>query len=310
MNIVFMGTPEFSVPILKMLIDEGYHVSTVVTQPDRPKGRKQVLTPSAVKVAAESYQIRIFQPEKLKHPDAVATLRELNPDFIITAAYGQILPKSILDIPRFGCINVHASLLPRYRGGAPIHHAIMRGEQVTGITIMYMNEGLDTGDMICQSEVCIRDDDTTGSMFEKLSVAGAQLLRDTIPLLVAGKITATPQNHSEAIYSPNVKREDERIDWSKTAWELSCQVRGLHPYPGAYTMCLGEVMKVWTCIPLMDVSSSEQPGTIIAIQAHGIDVSTGKGIIRLLEVQPAGKKAIKIEPFIQGTKLKIGDKLD
>ena len=225
-RVVFMGTPDFSVPVLETIIREGYEVVGVVTQPDRPVGRKRILTPTPVKQKAMEHGIPVFQPEKIKEDyDQVLAW---NPDLIVTAAFGQIIPKILLDAPKHGCINVHASLLPKYRGGAPIHKAIIDGETETGVTIMYMDVKMDTGDMISKVVVPIGEKDHTGSMFEKLSVAGAELLKETLPKLLAGEIEATPQNHEEATFAWNIKREDERIDWYKPATTLYNQVRGLH----------------------------------------------------------------------------------
>ncbi|MDD9270181.1 methionyl-tRNA formyltransferase [Paenibacillus sp. GCM10023248] len=314
MNIIFMGTPDFAVPSLRALLEEGYNVTTVVTQPDRPKGRKRVLTPPPVKVEAEKHGIPVLQPEKLRQADSVEVLRGLQPDLIVTAAYGQILPKAVLDLPAHGCINIHASLLPKYRGGAPIHHAVLRGESVTGVTIMYMATGLDTGDMISKVELPIEDTDTTGTLFEKLSIAGADLLKRTLPDLLAGRIQAVPQNEAEAIYSPNIRREDELIDWSRSAVEIWNQVRGLNPFPGAYTLWNGEVMKVWasanprhTAEPRSrSFAGSPAPGTVLGSSEQGIEVMTGEGTLWLTEIQPAGKKAMPVSEFVRGVQIAPG----
>ncbi|NOV03260.1 methionyl-tRNA formyltransferase [Paenibacillus sp. LMG 31457] len=306
-----MGTPDFAVPSLQALLEEGYNVTTVVTQPDRPKGRKRVLTPPPVKVEAEKHGIPVLQPEKLRQADSVELLRELKPDLIVTAAYGQILPKAVLDLPKHGCINIHASLLPKYRGGAPIHHAVIRGEATTGVTIMYMAVGLDTGDMIASVELPIEDTDTTGTLFEKLSIAGSELLKRILPDLLAGRITAVPQNEADAIYSPNIRREDELIDWSRSAVDIWNQVRGLNPFPGAYTLWNGEVMKVWgSANPKGTKSSSAAevpvPGTVLGSSEHGIEVMTGEGTLWLTDIQPAGKKAMPVSEFIRGVQIAPG----
>lgn len=308
MNIVFMGTPDFAVPSLLQLLEHDYNVVGVVTQPDRPKGRKRVLTPPPVKETALKAGIPVMQPERLRNPEAVAALAEWQPDLIVTAAYGQILPKEVLDMPRLGCINVHASLLPRYRGGAPIHHAIMNGETKTGVTIMYMAEGLDTGDMISQVEVPITEEDNVGTMFEKLAHAGAKLLIETLPDLIAGRAPRIPQQESEATYAPNITREQEKIDWSRSAREIFNQVRGLNPWPVAYTLWDGEVMKVWAC-KILDESTQhtpQAPGTVLALKPEGIDVSCGSGVVRLTMVQPAGKKAMAAADFVRGGNMKEG----
>ena len=308
-KIVFMGTPAFAVPSLEMLLQEGYEVDAVVTQPDRPVGRKRVLTPTAVKAAALQHNLTVWQPEKLRVSSTIEDIRALQPDLIVTAAYGQILPKSVLDIPRLGCINVHGSLLPKYRGGAPIQRSIMNGEPVTGVTIMYMAEGMDTGDMISRVEVPITDADNAGTMFEKLSAAGSDLLRRTLPELIAGHAEAVPQNNDEATYAPNLKREDEQIDWTRPAQDLFNQVRGLVPFSGAFTMWNGEVFKVWACEAPADASSNaggREPGTVLTADARGIEVQTGAGTLRLTEVQPAGKKAMPAAEFVRSGKLSQG----
>lgn len=311
MNIIFMGTPDFAVPSLQALLEEGYNVTTVVTQPDRPKGRKRVLTPPPVKVEAEKHGIPVLQPEKLRQADSVELLRQLKPDLIVTAAYGQILPKAVLDLPQYGCINIHASLLPKYRGGAPIHHAVLRGEATTGVTIMYMAVGLDTGDMISRVELPIEDTDTTGTLFEKLSIAGSELLKRTLPDLLAGRIQAVPQNEADAIYSPNIRREDELIDWSRSAVEIWNQVRGLNPFPGAYTLWNGEVMKVWESANPKETTSrsfaeAPAPGTVLGSSEHGIEVMTGEGTLWLTHIQPSGKKAMPVSEFIRGVQIAVG----
>lgn len=235
MKIVFMGTPAFAVPSLRMLLEEGYEVVAVVTQPDRPQGRKKTLAPSPVKEAALELGLPVLQPERMRRPEAVAELAAYEPDLIVTAAYGQILPKSVLELPKNGCVNVHGSLLPKYRGGAPIQRCIINGEKVTGVTLMYMAEGLDTGDMISRVEVPIEDEDTSGTMFGKLSIAGRDLLKAEMPRLAAGRVEATVQDDSEATYAPNLSREDERIDWTAGSLATYNRIRGLVPFSGAFT---------------------------------------------------------------------------
>ncbi|KOR88541.1 methionyl-tRNA formyltransferase [Paenibacillus solani] len=309
MNIVFMGTPAFAVPSLEMLLAEGYSIAAVVTQPDRPQGRKKVLTPTPVKEAALRHGIPVLQPQRLRSPEAVAELAEYKPDLIITAAYGQILPKSVLDMPALGCLNVHGSLLPAYRGGAPIQRSIINGESVTGITLMYMAEGLDTGDMIAKAEVPIQDDDTAGTMFEKLSTVGAELLLRELPRLLQGKVEAEPQEESKATYAPNLTRDDEKIDWSRTSREIYNQIRGLVPYSGGFTLWNGDVFKVWAAANPGSVqvsSNDEQPGTVLKLDDKGIVVGTGDGTLTLLTVQPSGKKAMDAAQFVRGTSLTVG----
>ncbi|MFH5183040.1 methionyl-tRNA formyltransferase [Paenibacillus sp. TAB 01] len=307
MRIVFMGTPDFAVPSLQALLESGREVVGVVTQPDRPVGRKRILTPTPVKVEAEKHGLPVLQPERLRRPEAVAELKALQPDLIVTAAYGQILPKSVLELPKHGCINIHASLLPKYRGGAPIHHAVMNGDPVTGVTIMYMAEGLDTGDMISRIEVPITDEDTTGTMFDKLSLAGAQLLKETLPDLLEGRIQAVPQQDADAVYSPNITREQEQIDWSLPALNIWNQVRGLHPRPGAYTLWNGDVLKIWSCAkPDESVQTAEKPGTVLHVSEQGIQIAAGAGCLTVTGLQPAGKKAMDAAQFARGGQLAAG----
>lgn len=312
-RVLFMGTPDFAVPSLRVLLDEGYDVIGVVTQPDRPKGRKRVLTPPPVKTVALERGIPVLQPERLRRPEAVDEVAALKPDLIVTAAYGQILPKAVLELPKFGCINVHGSLLPRYRGGAPIQYALLNGDAETGVTIMYMAEGLDTGDMISRVAVPITDEDTAGTLFDKLSREGAELLRRTLPELIAGTIQAVPQNDAEATYSPTLKREDERLDWSKPARELFNRIRGLNPWPVAYTEHNGEVLKVWAAKPPQASgqasSSGSKPGTVLTVSGAGIEVEAGDGTLWLTEVQPAGRKAMDAAAFGRGGGIRVGDVL-
>lgn len=309
LNIVFMGTPDFAVRSLQALIAGGYRIAGVFTQPDRPKGRKKILTPPPVKVEAEKHGIPVFQPEKLRKPEAVETLLSLNPDLIVTAAYGQILPKAVLRAPKYGCINVHASLLPKYRGGAPVHHAVMNGETVTGVTIMFMDEGMDTGDMISKVEVPILERDTAGTMFEKLAEAGASLLVETIPRLIRGEVQAEPQDHGQATYARNLTREDEKIDWNRTSREIYNHIRGLNPWPVAYTIWEGQVLKVWEAEPPAGEpygGSQAAPGTVLELDGKGILVRTRDGAIRLVTVQPAGKKAMPAGEFVKSGKMAAG----
>lgn len=310
MNIVFMGTPEFAVPSLESLLKEGYNVVGVVTQPDRPQGRKKVLTPTPVKEAALKHGLPVLQPQRMRSPEAVEELAALKPDLIVTAAYGQILPKAVLDLPQYGCLNIHGSLLPKYRGGAPIQRSIINGEKETGITLMYMAEGLDTGDMIAKSVVPIEDEDTSGSVFEKLSVAGAKLLLEQLPLIIAGTADRIPQNHEESTYASNLSRDDERIDWTASSREIFNRVRGLVPFAGGFTIWNDEVFKVWAVANPSEVLSSaasgQAPGTVLDLSERGIEVKTGDGSVLLTRVQPAGKKAMEATEFIRGGVMKKG----
>jgi len=308
-----MGTPDFAVPSLKLLLEWGYDVAAVVTQPDRPKGRKRELTPPPVKAFALERGLPVLQPERMRSPDAVSSVAAWKPDLIVTAAYGQILPKAVLELPRLGCVNVHGSLLPRYRGGAPIQRSIMEGERETGVTIMYMAEGLDTGDMISRVALPITDEDTAGSMFEKLSLAGAKLLLETLPKLADGSAPRVPQDDSLATYAPNLTREDERLRWERTSRELFDQTRGLHPMAGAFTFLGGEVFKVWGCRAPVEADAklgagalAAAPGTVLEAGADGIRVRTGDGSLVLTQVQPAGKKALPAADYARGARLAPG----
>ena len=300
-KIVFMGTPDFSVGVLEQLITDGYEVVGVVTQPDRPVGRKRILTPPPVKVTAEKYGIPVLQPEKIRMDAEVDKVLALNPDLIVTAAFGQILPKRLLDAPKLGCINVHASLLPELRGGAPIHYAIMQGKEKTGVTIMYMVEKLDAGDMLAKVEVPIEERDHTGSLHDKLSKAGAQLVSETIPKLVNGEITPIKQNEEEATFASNIKREQELIEWTKGGEEIYNHIRGLHPWPVAYTLLNGTVLKVWWG---EKVKNDKQgvPGEVIEIEKDGFIVKTGNNTaIKITDLQLAGKKRMTAEEMLRGT---------
>lgn len=300
MKIVFMGTPDFAVPCLEKLIKADYHIVEVVTQPDRPKGRKREMTPPPVKAAALHHGIPVFQPEKLREKEAVEHIVALKPDLIITAAYGQILPKEIIELPRYGCINVHASLLPKYRGGAPIHKSIIDGEPETGVTIMYMAEKLDAGDILTQVRVLIEEEDHVGTLHDKLAEAGSDLLLETIPLLVKGEIAPKKQEESEVTYAWNIQREDEKINWNRSVREIYNQIRGLNPWPVAYSELEGQVFKIWWAKELKQQQTQAEPGTILNVSPEGIDVACGEGVLRLLQVQPAGKKSMDVKDYVRG----------
>ncbi|MER2058616.1 MAG: methionyl-tRNA formyltransferase [Niallia sp.] len=304
-KVVFMGTPDFSVPVLQRLLEEKYDVIAVVTQPDRPVGRKKVLTPPPVKVEALKHNIPVYQPEKIRQSEELKTIISLNPDIIVTAAFGQILPKELLDAPKFGCVNVHASLLPELRGGAPIHYSILQGKEKTGITIMYMAEKLDAGDIISVAEVKIEEEDTVGTLHDKLSVVGSDLLAETLPKLLAGEITPIPQKDEEATFAPNLKRSDEKIDWSTSGEEVYNKIRGLNPWPVAFTLYQGNVMKVWAGKKVTKTKDAA-PGTIVEITDQGPIVASGNDTyIQLTEVQPAGKKKMDIGQFLRGAGSKM-----
>ncbi|MFJ7976345.1 methionyl-tRNA formyltransferase [Peribacillus sp. JNUCC 23] len=310
-KIVFMGTPDFSVPVLQRVIKEGYNVIAVVTQPDRPVGRKRVLTPPPVKIEAVKQGIPVYQPEKIRNEAELAEILALKPDLIITAAFGQILPNKLLEAPEYGCINVHASLLPELRGGAPIHYSILQGKEKTGITIMYMAEKLDAGDILTQAEVKIEEEDNVGTLHEKLSQIGSDLLAETIPKLFNREITPVKQNDAKATFAPNIKREQEKIDWDKSGEDIYNHVRGLNPWPVAYTLLKGETLKVWTTKKIQ-LSSPVQPGVVIDVLEEGFVVGTGNTTaVLILELQPAGKKKMLAKDYLRGAGsfIKVGLKI-
>ena len=270
-----------------------------------------MLTPPPVKVEALKHGIPVFQPEKIRQDEELEKILALQPDLIVTAAFGQILPKRLLDAPKFGCINVHASLLPELRGGAPIHYAIMQGKKKTGVTIMYMVEKLDAGDMLTSVEVAIAEDDNVGTLHEKLSAAGSQLLSETLPQLLAGRLTSKPQNEVEATFAPNIKREQEKINWTKAGEEIYDHVRGLNPWPVAFTTMEGNVIKIWRTEKVAG-RVSQMPGTIINIESDGFTVSTGnETAIKIVELQPSGKTKMLTEQFLRGagSKISVGSRL-
>ncbi|UOQ85525.1 methionyl-tRNA formyltransferase [Gracilibacillus salinarum] len=308
-KIIFMGTPDFAVPVLERIIAEGYQVDLVVTQPDRPRGRKRVMTPPPVKEAAEKHQIPVFQPEKIK--DNFQPIADLKPDLIVTAAFGQLLPKGLLEIPAYGCINVHASLLPALRGGAPIHYSILEGHEKTGITIMYMAEKLDAGDIISQHALTIEESDDVGSLHDKLATIGADLLSNTIPSIFSGEANRERQDDSLATFAPNITRDQEKIDWNLSQQSVYNKIRGLHPWPVAFTLWQGKIFKVYQAEKAMQ-ANSQPAGTIINTSEEGITVATGdKKAVRLTTVQPAGKKKMTAAEFLRGvgSNLKVGEKL-
>lgn len=298
-KVIFMGTPEFSVPVLEGLI-ENYQVVGVVSQPDRKVGRKQEIKFSPVKEVAIKYDIPVFQPEKIR--SNYADILALEPDIIVTCAYGQIIPKAILDYPKYGCINVHASLLPKLRGGAPIHHAIMDGYHKTGITIMYMDEAMDSGDIISQRETEITDYDTMERLHDRLSVMGKELLLDTLPSIIDGTAKRVAQKDDEVTYAYNIKREEEYLDFSKTSLELFNQIRGLSPFPGSSCVIDDKEFKVYMArIEKIDTSKSV-PGQILHIYKEGIGIATKDYELVLLDIKPFGKKRMLASSFVNGIK--------
>ena len=330
MRLVFMATPDFAVPSLRALVSAGHEVVGVFTQPDRPAGRGKNLKSSPVKVAAVELGLPVFQPERIKTLEGIQQLRALAPDCIIVVAYGQILSREILQLPSRGCINVHASLLPAYRGAAPIHWAVMKGEICTGVTTMLMDEGLDTGKMLLKREISISNEATTGEIHDELASIGGKLLIDTLVKLEMGKLIATPQTGTSS-YAPLLKREHERIDWSGRATELHHQIRGLNPWPGACATFRGENLKIWRSAPLLRMDKNvgseglrfeprtsnlelrvkvADPGQILQVLEDSLVVQTGDGVLRILEVQPAGKRAMPARDFFNGRHGQVGEKLE
>ena len=302
-RIVFMGTASFSLAVLKMLIEEGYNIVGVVTQPDRYVGRKKVLTMPDVKVEALKYDIPVIQPARIK--EDYQTVADLKPDLIITAAYGQIVPQAVLDIPRLGCINVHASLLPLYRGGAPVHQAIIDGQEKTGVTIMYMVKKMDAGDMIAQKETPILEEDTVGILYDRLSDLGAKLLKETLPDILKGINQRIPQDENLVTYAPTLSREDERLDWNMSARQVYNKVRGTNPWPGSYTTYQGKTVKIWAgqvhqCENAMKHHAHQDNGTIVKIFNDAIGVKVNDGVYLITELQLEGKKRMSVKDYLNG----------
>lgn len=298
MRIVFMGTPEFSVPSLNALISHGDEIAAVVTQPDRERGRGHQVLPSPVKVIAQQHGIPVLQFTRIKSPEGVAALREIAPDMIVTAAFGQILSKEILDIPPMGCLNVHASLLPKYRGAAPIQWAIIKGETQSGVTIMYMNEGLDTGDTICAVAVPVGEDMTGGQLYDTLAQIGADLLVKVLNDIENGNAMRTPQNETEASYYPPLSKELGRIDWTKPAVEIRNLIRALNPVSGAYGLICGNTIKIWAA----ELAEGQgEPGKIdCADTKQGLIIGTGDGLLRITEMQAPSSKRMSPAAYLCG----------
>jgi methionyl-tRNA formyltransferase len=306
-RIVFMGTPEFAVPILDALTHTPHDIVGVYTRADQPAGRGKQLQPSPVKQLAHTRGLPIFQPPTLRRPEFVAPLRDLAPDLIIVAAYGLLLPRDALTIPPRGCVNTHASLLPRHRGAAPIPAAILAGDAETGITLMQMDEGLDTGPILAPRAIAISDDDTTGTLTPKLAKLAAELLAETLPRILAGEIVPQPQDHSRATLFKIIKKEEGLIDWTRPAIEIARRVRAFNPWPSAFTFWNGIQLKVLRA-QASNAQADAQPGRVIQIGKH-IAVVTGEGKLILREVQLAGKRAMAIEEFVRGQRGFVGSHL-
>jgi len=309
MRIVFMGTPDFAVPSLEKLYGEGHQIALVVTQPDRPVGRKKKLTPPPVKTAALNLDIPLIQPEKLSHPEAIEAMRQTRPDAIALVAFGALLRKEVLELPELGCINAHASLLPKYRGAAPVQWAIAEGEKVTGITTMKMDQGLDTGDILLKEEVEIRQDDTGGSLHDRLAPVAGELLVKTLAGLERGGITPQPQDDREATYAPQLRKSDGKIDWDMPAEKIALRVRAFHPWPGTFTEVSGDNMKVMWAEVLDKSTEGKSPGEVIKCGREGITVACGEGAILITRLQPPGKRDMDVCEWLSGHCLDTGTML-
>lgn len=315
MRVVFMGTPDFSVSALESLIEAGHQVAAVVTQPDKPKGRGKEVQMTPVKTCAQKHGIPVFQPVKIREPEAVETLRGYQADIFVVAAFGQILTEEILGMPRYGCVNIHASLLPRYRGAGPIQWAIINGEKITGVTIMQMDKGIDTGDMLLKTEVPIASDETGDTLHDKLAAAGARLIVEALAKIEAGDVTPVRQNDADSCYAKMLHKSMGKIDWQMEAEKLDCLIRGLISWPGASTVYRGKNLKIWQ----EEVASAEEmatgagfmdsatPGTVIRVDRDAFYVQTGQGVLKILAVQPEGKKRMAVKDFLLGYPVKPGD---
>lgn len=312
LKIVFMGTPDFAVGALQAIIEAGHQVSAVVTQPDKPKGRGKELQMTSVKACAAAHHIPVFQPVKIKEPEAVEVLRSYEADIFVVAAFGQILSEEILSMPKYGCVNIHASLLPKYRGAGPIQWAIIHGEKKTGVTIMQMEKGLDTGDMLLQKEVEIDPKETGDSLHDKLAAAGAELIVEALPKIAAGQLTPRKQNDAESCYAKMLQKSMGRIDWNMTADKLDCLIRGLISWPGASTTFRGKNLKIWEEEPVTEGDfsvpiSKSLPGTIVCVEKEAFYVQTKEGVLKVLSVQIEGKKRMAVKDFLLGYPIKAGE---
>ena len=306
MDIVFMGTPDFAVPSLEALSkSEIYNVKAVYTQPDKPVGRKRILTPPDVKICAEKLGIDVFQPVTLKDEAVTEHLKNLRPDVIVVIAYGKLLPKAVLDIPKYGCINIHGSLLPKLRGAAPIQRAVIDGEKETGVTSMLMDVGLDTGDMLVKESVSILPDETAGELFDRLSVLGTKVLFETLKRIEDGTLTREKQNESDSTYAAMLSKEECIIDWSCCAQTVHDKVRGMNPWPVAAAMYKGKKLKIYKTRIL---ERSGNPGTVLSVSP--VVTACGEGSVELLEVQLEGKRRMSAEEFVRGQRIEVGDKIE
>ena len=303
-SLVFMGTPEFAVASLRGLLAAKAPISLVVTQPDRPKGRGKKIVAPPVKLLAEAQGIAVYQPPKVKSGEAIERIAALDPACIVVVAYGQLLPAEILALPQLGAVNVHASLLPKYRGPAPIHWALIRGEEKTGITTMLLDVGMDTGDILMQSEVPIEPKDTAGTLHDRLAEEGAKLLVETLHLLKKGAVIPRAQDDSQASVAPMLVKEDGEIDWNDEAKKICCRIRGLDPWPGGFTLWQGKRLKLFGCQPLAKATRAK-PGTVIAVNEGGLQIASGKGAVLIKTLQLEGRRSLPVADFLRGYSLHV-----
>ena len=318
MKIVFMGTPDFAVSALQALIEAEHKVAAVVTQPDKPRGRGREMQVTPVKACALAHGIPVFQPVKIREPEAVETLRAYGADIFVVAAFGQILTEEILSMPKYGCVNIHASLLPKYRGAAPIQRAIIDGEKTSGVTIMQMDRGIDTGGMLLKTEVPIADRETGDSLHDKLAAAGAKLITEALPLIERGEVQPVKQNEEEASYAGMLQKNMGRIDWQRDAVALDRLIRGLISWPGAFTVRGGRILKIWEEEPVTEeemrrkgaaLPEDAEPGTVLLVEQDAFYVRTGDGFLKILAVQPEGKKRMAVRDFLRGYPIEAGEVL-
>lgn len=311
MKIIYMGTPDFAVAPLEAILKAGHEVTAVVTQPDRQKGRGREVQYSPVKECALSYGIPVLQPLKIKEKDAVEELRKYPADIFVVAAFGQLLSEEILNMPRLGCINIHASLLPAYRGAAPIQWCVINGEEKTGVTIMQMAKGMDTGDILLQKEVVLDEKETGGSLFDRLMETGAELIVEVLPKIKAGELTPVVQKEELATYAGKITKDMGNIDFAKSAVTIERLIRGLNPWPSAFTHYKGKILKIWEADVVSECANAENPvpGTVIAMDKESFTLATGEGALRIRSLQPEGKKRMSCAEFMRGYEVKVGEAL-
>lgn len=311
MKIIYMGTPDFAVAPLEAILKAGHEVTAVVTQPDRQKGRGRDVQYSPVKECALSYGIPVLQPLKIKEKDAVEELRKYPADIFVVAAFGQLLSEEILNMPRLGCINIHASLLPAYRGAAPIQWCVINGEEKTGVTIMQMAKGMDTGDILLQKEVVLDEKETGGSLFDRLMETGAELIVEVLPKIEAGELTPVVQKEELATYAGKITKDMGNIDFAKSAVTIERLIRGLNPWPSAFTHYKGKILKIWEADVVSECANAENPvpGTVIAMDKESFTLATGEGALRIRSLQPEGKKRMSCAEFMRGYEVKVGEAL-